>query len=277
MIDETYESALMRNDIEVPPTLDNSTKLPNTGMQTHLEYTLYAHFLYLKEMLPGAEKLRFFLDQESGIRAACFAAYTRDVLDRRVDAFFVTIKKDLTINEKRNAWRKSLDAFNAVKAANPTLQDNEILIMLIKEQIDKMEPHGKWADRWLIHPLAKMNEPEKAVCYLTDLGPRFQDRQYDIDHLANLYAKASLHGIDRYFMLLRRMLSVLERPPSTPSASYRRWLGYSAYNPSTIVKLLTIFRVYYNYIKVSEEDRKTPAMRLGLAKAPVDFNDIIYY
>ena len=53
-------------------------------------------------------------------------------------------------------------------------------------------------------------------------------------------------------------------------------MGYSAYNPESIVRLLGIFRVFYNYC-LPGKDKKTPAMRIGLAKGPVSLEDIIYY
>ena len=49
-----------------------------------------------------------------------------------------------------------------------------------------------------------------------------------------------------------------------------------AYKPENLIKTLEIFRVYYNYCKVGE-DKKTPAMRLGLAEAPIKPEDILYY
>ena len=52
------------------------------------------------------------------------------------------------------------------------------------------------------HPFPNMGEPEKAMCYLTDI------QEYDEEHLAWLYNKASLHAIDR-FMQFRRRLSLL--------------------------------------------------------------------
>lgn len=64
-----------------------------------------------------------------------------------------------------------------------------------------------------------MSEPDKAMCYLTD----FQD--YGANHLAKLYARASLHATDKFFMQLRRRLSLLERPIQTASArAYMVWL-----------------------------------------------------
>lgn len=122
---------------------------------------------------------------------------------------------------------------------------------------------GKWSDRWVLHPFPSMSEPDKAACYLTD----FQD--YAPDHLARLYARVSLHAIDRFFMQVRRRLSILERPIQTASAQRRTWYGYSPYNPEVVEKLLVIFRVFYNYVATGD-DKKTPAMRLGLAKGCVD-------
>jgi hypothetical protein len=133
-----------------------------------------------------------------------------------------------------------------------------------------MSTIGKWQDRWMTHPLPNMSEPEKAVCYLTDF------RDYDENHLARLYNKASLHGIDCFFMQVRRRMSILERPFGSASSTGRIWYGYSAYNPKTIVKMLRIFRVFYNYCLVGK-DQKTPAMRLGLAKGKVSLEDIIYF
>jgi len=43
-----------------------------------------------------------------------------------------------------------------------------------------------------------------------------------------------------------------------------------------VMKMLDIFRVFYNYVEVGQS-KDTPAMRLGLAKGSVSMEDIIYY
>jgi hypothetical protein len=133
-----------------------------------------------------------------------------------------------------------------------------------------MTAHGKWQDRWLDHPFPTMGEPEKAVAYLTDLG------DYDEDHKAWLYNKASLHGVDSFFNQVRRRLSLLERPIHSKSNKGRIWNGYSPYNPGNVTKVLDIMRTVHNYV-LPGKDRKTPAERLGLAQAPLDYEDIIYF
>jgi transposase-like protein len=266
----TYAEAERRADVEVSETQDTDRRLPTKGVQIHAEYTLYGHFFYLKMLFGGVEKLRFFLDQDSGMRAACLAAFQPEMQARKADAFYVRIAKGLTIDEKRAAIAASRNMFDTARGEHPDLSDAELKLLLIKERIAHMATLGTWKDRWLSHPFPNMSEPEKAVCYLTDL------KAYDDDHLAWLYNKASLHAIDCFFMQVRRRLSLLERPISTASRAGRTWYGYSAYNPETIVKILGIFRTFYNYC-LAGQDGKTPAMRLGLATGTVALDDIIYF
>ena len=107
--------------------------------------------------------------------------------------------------------------------------------------------------------------------------------------------RASLFGIDRFFMQVRGRISLLERPIGSSSASGRRWFGYSPYNPAAIVKILEIFRVYHNYshetsnmrprkLLKGEVKRKpgeviktysTPAMRLGLVDQKFEVEEVI--
>jgi transposase-like protein len=269
-ITSRYEDVLLRDDVEVFEAPDLTVRLPENGLQVHAEYTLYGHFFFLKELFRNVGKVRFYLDQESGIRAACLSAFVDEVLQKRCDAFYVRISKDLTVHEKQNriaACKRELEEYRDQFA-----MDADIVLEVIKRRMKDMRVVGAWKDKWLTHPLPNMSEPDKAVCWLTDL----HDRSYDDDHIAQLYKKASLHGIDRFFMQVRRKLSLLERPISSASNTGRRWHGYSAYNPVNVIKMLEIFRVFYNYVQVGD-DKETPAMRLGLARGPVSLKDILYF
>ena len=53
------------------------------------------------------------------------------------------------------------------------------------------------------------------------------------------------------------------------------WHGYSPYNPRMVEKYLTVFRTVSNWVFVGD-DGATPAMRLGFAKKPLDFEDILW-
>ena len=264
-----YKNSAYRSDVEVFEEPGRTTQLPKTGMQIHAEYTLYGHCLLLRDLSMGAEKIRLFLDQDSGMRAAALGAFAERVSARTADAFYVRINKDMTVDERKHELKNSRERFRALEKQDPTLSRQALQLFVIKKALSEMAVIGHWKDRWLTHPFPTMNEPEKAICYLTDYG------DYDDNHLAWLYNKVSLRAIDAFFMLVRRRLSLLERPITTAS-NRRIWHGYSAYNPRSIVKLLEMFRVYYNYILVGR-DKQTPAMRLGLAKGRVSIEDIVYY
>ena len=174
------------------------------------------------------------------------------------------------MDEKRQKYLDAKARFEKAQAAHPDMKPKEVKLMLIKERLAAMTPHGKWEDRWLGHPSPTMGEPEKAVAYLTDFG------DYDEDHRAWLYNKASLHGVNAFFNQVRRRLSFLERPTHSKTNRGRIWYGYSPYDPGHVTKVLDILRTVHNYI-LTGKDGKTPAERLGLAQAPLDYEDIIYF
>ena len=272
-IQAEYDDSVDREDIEASEAQTFETGLPYAGMQVHSEYTMYAHFLLLKRLLGNVEKVRFFLDQDSGIRAACLSAFWPDILEKRCDAFYVRVNNRLTVNMKRRLKadsNKELDAFRATSSAYTDLTDRELRHVVIKERLQELVNIGKWNDRWLFYPFPDMSEPEKAICWLTDL----QDHSYDADHLAWLYSKGTLHGIDRFFMQTRRRLSLLERPISSASGEGRKWYGYNPYNPAMVGKMLDIFRVFYNYIEAGK-DKMTPAMRMGLMSSPSVYINVL--
>lgn len=269
-IDEVYAAALMRDDIESPDAPSPVERLPEYGMQTHGEYTMYGHFFFLKRLLGNVQKWRFFIDQDPGLRAACLSAFRDEIRGRTADAFYVRITKDITVDEKRQKYNEAKMLFVQAEVAHPNMKPQEVKLLLIKERLACMTPHGKWRDRWLDHPFPTMSEPEKAVAFLTDLG------DYDEEHKAWLYNKASMHGVDSFFNQVRRRLSLLERPIHSKSNNGRIWNGYSSYNPGNVAKVLDIMRTVHNYI-LTGRDGKTPAVRLGLAQAPLDYEDIIYF
>lgn len=296
MIESIYKKAAAREDVEAYDQLDTTCRLPEWGMLVHAEYTLYAHFLFLRKLLGGVEYIRFYLDQDSGIRAACLGAFADRVLAKSCDAFFVNVGKELSQAEKLakvKAWEWARDEFAHTNTGYLEAADRYIRRAIVLERMKDLTPRGKWHDLWLDHPYATMSEPEKRVCYLTNTKTCGFD--YNDDEMAMMYDRASMHYVDSYFMQSRRLVSMLERPMTSSSLFGQKWFGYSAYRPEMVVKLVEIFRVYHNYViqtegtkrrrlKKGEKKRKkgtvvkkSPAQRLGLAKGRVTEEDILYF
>jgi transposase-like protein len=266
-----YYEALEREEIEASDEPEVCNRLPVQGMQIHEEYTMYGHFLFLKWLLGKVGKLRFYLDQDSGIRAACLSAFSKEILDARCDAFYVRVNKDLNIHQKNKLINMFNHEMEEQRQRYPDLSDKSIKLLWIAEEMKRMKQIGTWQDRWLEYPFPNGSEPEKSVCYLTDRND-LQEMQ-----LARLYYMASLHKIDSFFNQIHSRLNSLDRPEKSMSNQGRSYLKYQLYKPETAQKLLDMFRVYHNYHLVSDDDKLTSAMRLGLAKAPIPIDDIVNF
>lgn len=277
-VEGTYEAALEREDIEGGDDPSPATRTPVKGMLLHEQSVMTAHIQFVTRLLRRAEKLRFFVDQESGIRAAILVSVPERVRNRTADAFYVKVLKEFTVDQKKGIVGAAKRRLRKVMKDAGVDEDEASLLMALAE-LESPTRIGKWGDPWFRHPVADMREPEKMVSWLTDIDPpeTNPDKRADqLRHYARLHLKASLTAVDRFFMQVRRALTVAERGVISASADRRLWYGKNAYNPAVLVKLVEIFRTYFNYCEAGE-DGKTPAMRLGLAKGPVSAEDIIYY
>ena len=141
---------------------------------------------------------------------------------------------------------------------------------MMKVRIEERQKHGKWDDEWVEHPLPTLNEPHKAMSWLTP------DPSIDEDRKADMFLRSGLGVIDNVFLKTRRLFNALERPVGTTSSGGNTvWHGYAPYNPAMLEKYVTIFRAVNNFVFVGD-DGATPAMRLGFAKEPLQFEDIVW-
>lgn len=275
LIEKAYEAALQRDDIEAGDEPSGETRTPPRGMQLHEQVVMNAHVQFVARLLCRAENLQIFADQESGIRAAIMAACGDRIKGKTADAYYVSVMKETTIDHKRRKMAETKERFQEYQDANPGLTHDEVKIRMMADALAAAVPVGKFKDNWVHHPLPDMREPEKKVCWLTEIGPRSTDPQY-IEQIAERHLRATLAPVDRFFMQIRRGITLAERGIPSASTERRLWFGKNAYNPDVLAKVLAIFRTYFNYCEAGA-DKKTPAMRLGLAKGPVSPENIIYW
>lgn len=278
-IAQTYAAAGAREDIEAGDGAQPSARTPVRGVQLHETSVMNAHIQFVTRLLRRAPKLRFYMDQESGLRAAFMAAVPDRIKNRTADAFYVSAAKEQTVDEKRKLVQKGNRRIKAFKNECPGLTDKEVEIQLMRQEMLCAVPIGQFKDPWANHPVSDMREPEKKICWLTDIDQPAEDsveRENQLNHAARLFLQASLSAVDRFFMQIRRGITMAERGVTSASSDRRVWFGKNAYDPDHLAKLLEIYRVYFNYCEVGG-DKKTPAMRLGLARGPVASEDILYF
>lgn len=267
-IDEHFNENLSSEDF------DSSTRLPAKGVLIHNEYTMLGHFLHLKNLFKHVGKTRFYMDQDSGMKNAYLSIFNDDIKMGNSDGFLVRSVKGFTIDDKRRALaetNKLIRKLTGVPRKQLSSKDFvRIVAELVGKALNEMVRVGNSPELWLRYPIATMPEPEKVVAAITDIS------KYELQHKAHLYRKASLHAIDRFFMIARRDVNLLERPFHSATNQSRVWNGYSPYDPAMLTKLGDIYRVYFNYVNINDK-RETPAMRLGLANGPVSSEKIVYY
>ena len=273
-IDLLYSRAASRADVEDIELehMDTEYRTPvlRDGLLVHMPYTTYAHWYLLRRLPDGAgvERVQVHFDIDSMSRAAFLCSFLDAVLAGRAHGFYVKYSKHFTIDQRRRIVAESRSRRAAERAALPPDERSDVDLIMMKRLLGTGSRHGKWNDLWFEHPNPTMNEPHKAMCWLTP------DDSLNVDAQAQMFLAAGLARVDNVFQMTRRLINAFERPLGTSSSQNTVWHGYQPYNPAMIGKYLTIFRTVANFISVGT-DGKTPAMRVGLAKQPLTYEDIL--
>jgi len=276
-IADIYASAQSRQDIEdrEHQNIDQAFINPilTEGMQVHVPYTCYAHFQLMHMLIKGAgvEKLFYYMDCDSMLRAGFISAFEQEIRTGNAHGFYVRYSKFLTTPKKVALYEMAIETLSEYKANLPQDKQEQAELLLMSDRIKEAAHIGKWKDKWVTHPLPSMNEPEKAICWLTSRN----EQDYDDLTKAQMYLDAGINAVDNIFQISRRLMNAFERPIGTSSGYNTVWHGYSPYNPKMVDKYLILLRTYHNFIKVGK-DKMTPAMRLGLTKRPLDFDDVLW-
>ncbi len=276
-ISDLYTAAQSREDIEdreqQKMNLAYCNPVLTEGMQVHVPYTCYAHFQLIHMLVKGAgvEHLFYYMDCDSMLRAGFMSAFEQEIRSGDAHAFYVRYSKFLNTPKKVALYEKAIETLSEYQANLPDDKKDQAALWLMNDHIKSAAHIGKWKDKWVTHPMPSMNEPDKAICWLTERS----DHYYDDMTKAQMYLDAGINAVDNIFQISRRLVNAFERPIGTSSGYNTVWHGYAPYHPKMVEQYLSLLRTYHNFIKVGK-DKKTPAMRLGLTKQPLDFDDVLW-
>jgi len=169
--------------------LSEGQQLPKSGCQVHADYLMYGHYWLLRHQLQGADKIRFFLDGDSGLLAACMSAFADRVKARTADIAVLHIDKELTVDARNAALAKAASWFRAERARFPELSERQARSAILTEIIAAARstaPDNRLQNSWISSPFPDLAEPNKRIRFVTDLG------DYDDAHAASLLLKATL-------------------------------------------------------------------------------------
>jgi hypothetical protein len=265
-----------RADLEADEALIEGQQLPTRGVQVHADYLVHGHYHLLRRLLaPGADRITFCLDEDAGLLAACLSAFADRVRDGAAEVVQVRVEKNLTIDQRRRELAQARRQFEAAKGKlYPELNDLRAGVRMLESVVRDLRDasplaSSRLAGLWIPNPLPDEAEPRKFWRLISDT-----DRLSDL-RAAWLLRRASLAPIDTVFNALRRRVAMFERPVQSVRRARRAWHIYAPYDPTVLVKLLEIFRVWHNYLWRSPSDNRTPAERLGLARGDVREDHIL--
>ena len=200
------------------------TLMLRNGMQVHLPYVAYAHWFLLHRMLTGAgvQQLQLNTDINSMTRAAFLCAFSEKVKQHRAHGFFVRYEKHHTVDKRNIILKESKAARNAFQLTLAEEDRPHVVCHMMQHNLDHHgKVYGKWKDLWYEHPKPTMNEPRKAMSWLTS------DPAIDKELKLDMYLRAGMSTIDNVFQMTRRLVNTFERPQGTSSSQNTVWYGYA--------------------------------------------------
>lgn len=274
-----YRRTSSRADVETPEV---AGRAPAKGALVREDVSVYAHFLRVRERLGDPPQVSLCFEQESAMRAACLFAWEDRVRAEACEAYYIRIAKGHTVSEKQAIGAATQERLNALQASRGC-DEAEARRILVRHALNAtpMQTRGPWEDRWLRHPCPTPFEPDKEVCRLTRRDP--SEREVDNPKAVNGYAFATLISVDRFFLGVRYALNPLDRSRISGRSGKRsvqevredKWDVYHPYNPAHVQVLLDLQRLWWNWCMPDTKDGYTPAMRLGLAKAPLTLAQVL--
>lgn len=111
------------------------------------------------------------------LASSAIGAFARRAGIGSADAFFVRIMKGMIDPERTTEAKRAWSRFREYARAHPQVDTGDLRRRIIIDQFPALQEIGNERQRWLVHPLPTKNEPEKAVCFLTDRG------QYTVEAL----------------------------------------------------------------------------------------------
>ncbi|WP_353049933.1 insertion element protein [Bacillus sp. ISL-35] len=261
--------------------IENRAKYTD-GLHVNSTYTTVAHHWLIKELV-NASEWRFVTDEDSSLITAIFRVFAKEI--RLSDAHHFLCHTDKT-KSRPQCQREHFEAvsellewgeFNGYKTNSP----KELALLKLeqllrthyfhKEVKTSAGSHLEYADNPIEHPLATIDRGYRSVDCTTNIS------SLEARDVANLVLNVNDNAANAFIQLIRRRLSILERPLSTARGDVKSYI-YANFNPKYAQMAITILRTYYNFCLPFEsgKTKKTPAQRLGIADKVFELKDILY-
>ena len=252
-----------------------------TGMTVRDTYTKAAHFVLLKEMLP-AGNIILTTEQEPTLPGILPHVFHDEILRDQFTWLAMTFNKKAKkpeIVRKVNAYRDDRWEFHNSGMYDGLFtsetDDETVTKAFIAARMKNAVPRKKNAKQfphsnyqvplfprlWVRSPTQASGELDKVVGFpvvAKGLRRRLKDLPFDTrdldpeirEELAELVYKATLQPASTFMNSLRERLSAAARAASGGARVGGSYIQGAIFNPRTLIALLNIFRVSYNYFEL---------------------------
>ncbi len=253
------------------------------GFHVGSTYTTIAHYWLIKQLVKASE-WRFITDKSHSLMTSLYRVFAKEF--RLTEAHHFLSQTDKTKSRKiaYNEFKQAkidLIEWGLYKGYNTRSLRKLAFLQLTElfqhhhfheDMTDGTHKYRVHANHSIQHPLATVDRGFRAVDCTTDLS------SYEPEEIANLIMEVNDNATNSFIQLVRRKISILERPLVTARGDKKSYI-YSNFNPRYAQYAATILRTYYNFCKKYRSGDKrelTPAQRLGITDKQFTIQDIIY-
>ncbi len=252
------------------------------GLHVTSSYTTMAQ-LWLIQQMVKANKWRFVTDEDGSLINPIYRVFSHEFLQENAHLFIYQYDKDKSLKQAYKQYSEVREIVSDWATMNKISGSyHHKAYMYLKELlehtelVDMIEIENKLVPKYkrteILQPIAFKDKGYAWVICRTDVS------HLDKGHLTNLILKVNDHATNSFIQLIRRKISILERPLLTAKADKKSYI-YANYNPKYAQYALTILRTYYNFcmpVKSYNGDDRTPAERIGIADRAYTIYDILY-
>jgi len=246
-------------------------QLPHEGALVRYDILQYAHALRVHDMLSGTDApLLLVMDDDRGLQQAFQAVFVEEIKSRRADLAVVSFDKGMT-NDMRVqvavAGQVRLSRMSGMTLSDIRKLSNEDYAQLV-DFVLAWQLMGWPLDLGARFPFSRKSEPHKVVKVPTWRHGR------SAKSAARLVRGATLRSVDSYFHKFRSNVRFASRPAISTGNTGHTWDEQYLYKPKMLAKVAQIYRFYHNWCDPGD-DKKTPAMRIGLARGRIYERDFM--
>lgn len=261
----------------------NTRKLYVDGLHVNSGYTAKAHLWLIRNSL-NVKKWRFITDNDDSLINSYARVFMNEIQSKDAHHMICITDKTITRNQAQKVFYDSVRFLKkwAKSRGYVKMSLRTIALYYIEDSLKTHSFHQRNVsvngEIYYTHANNSMEHPIPT----SDRGHRRLDILTGISHLT-LFQQASLlvysndNAVNNFLQIIRRRISVLERPIVTARGSGKSYI-YANFYPKYSQMALTILRTYYNFCLPYKTGGKkeTPAQRLGIADKVYTWEDIIY-